>query len=73
MEKYGIRKQESNAPDKVYQVGDGSFTEAVEEFRRIARNAWRSTRNFMQVEFRQVCKMSWWCGTTHHYVEIVRM
>lgn len=73
MEHYGIRKQESNAPDKVYQVGDGSFTEALEEFRRIARNAWRSTRNFMQVEFKQTNQMSWWCGTTHHYVEIVKM
>lgn len=73
MEKYGIRKQESNVPDKVYQVGDGSFSDAVKEYRRITRNAWRSTRNYMQVEFAQVFKMSWWRGSEHHYVEIVRM
>ena len=73
METYGIRKQESNAPDLVYMVGDGSFSDALEEYRRIARNAWRSTRNYMQVEFSKVQKMSWWRGTTHYYVELVKM
>lgn len=73
MEKYGIREQVSNAPDKVYQVGDGSFSDALEEYKRIARNAWRSTRNYMQVEFYLVQKMSWWRGHEHHYIEIVRI
>lgn len=73
MDKYGIRQQESNAPDKVYQVGDGSFSDALQEYRRLARNAWRSTRNYMQVEFALEQKMSWWRGNTHYYIEIVRI
>ena len=73
MEKYGIREQVSNSPDRIYSVGDGSFKSALEEYKRIARNAWRSTRNYMQVEFTLVQKMSWWRGSEHHYIEIVRM
>ena len=73
METYAIKKQVSNAPDEVIQVGDGSFSATLAEYRKMARAAWRSPRNFMQVEFRQVQKMSWWRGRVHHYLEIVRV
>lgn len=70
---YRIRFQESNVPDHVYMVGDGSFADALAEYKRIARNAWRNTHNYMQVEFHLEQKMSWWKGRTHYYVEIIKV
>lgn len=71
MEKYGVKISESNLPDRISVVGDGSFKSALKEYRRMARNAWRNSHNFMQVEFALEQKMSWWRGNSHHYIEII--